>query len=481
MIDTQTQPTIMTTPKATGLPYSQEEEEAVLGSVIISPDVWQDVSSLRAEDFYIHKHRYVWDALTHLHESQTQIDILALKDELERAGKLDDCGGFPFLIQLTNSAPNVYNAGSHANTVRDYAARRRKIAEATQAINDAYDLQKPVALENPSERFALQWIDSVYDASEPLEFLVDGLLTKGSVNLLVGEGGSKKTWAALDLAVCVALGKSWLDFPAEQATVLIVDEESGPRRLRRRLFETLNGHLVKREDVAPIAYTSLSMTDLRKADDVNLLHILIEQTRAGLVIIDALADIMPGADENAVKDVQPVFMNLRRIAETTQAAIVVIHHSNKQNGYRGSTAIKGAVDLMLMVESKPEARYITFTAEKARDIEPKVFTAMATWQSESEQFYLSASELKGKQQTNKAQRHVLRYLLEQEAAGNVEEVLLDEIADTATICAPRSAENAARNLIDSGHLTATAGGKGRGNKTKVALTPKGRELAKVAE
>ena len=221
------------------------------------------------------------------------------------------------------------------------------------------------------ERFALSWADSVYDASEPLAFLVDGLITKGSVNLLVGEGGSKKTWTALDLAVCVAMGARWLDFQTEQTPVLIVDEESGPRRLRRRLFETLNGHLVKRDDAPPIAFISLSLTDLRNIDDVNALHAMIEQTRAGLVIVDALADIMPGADENAVKDVQPVFMNLRRVAELTKAAIVVIHHSNKQNGYRGSTAIKGAVDLMLMVESTPESKYVTFTVEKARDIETR--------------------------------------------------------------------------------------------------------------
>jgi DNA-binding MarR family transcriptional regulator len=189
------------------------------------------------------------------------------------------------------------------------------------------------------------------------------------------------------------------------------------------------------------------------------------------VIVDALADIMPGADENAVKDVQPVFMNLRRVAEATQAAIIMIHHSNKQNGYRGSTAIKGAVDLMLMVESKPESRYITFTAEKARDIEPKVFTAMATWQTEAEQFYLTSSELKAKQHLNKGQRYVLRYLLEH---GNS---ALDDMTADADICQPRTARDAAYNLIDSGHVARTNSGTGRGKKAEIDLTPKGRELA----
>jgi hypothetical protein len=324
------------------------------------------------------------------------------------------------------------------------------------------------------DRFALTWADHVYEASAPLEFLVgedrNGLITKGSVNLLVGEGGSKKTWAALDLAVCVAMGEKWLDFPTRQTAVLIVDEESGPRRLQRRLFETLNGHLVQREDAPPIAFTSLNLLDMRNPEDVNALHVKILESNAGLVIIDALADIMPGADENAVKDVQPVFMQLRRVAETTQAAIVVIHHSNKQNGYRGSTAIKGAVDLMLMVDSTPESKYITFSADKARDIEPRKFTAAAYWQAEKAQFYLTATEVNPKAQTSKAQRFVLRFLADNPNAE------MAEITNAADVCTPNTARQAVYNLVDSGHVQKTGTGKvGRGNKQQFDLTDKGRD------
>ncbi len=67
----------------------------------------------------------------------------------------------------------------------------------------------------------------------------------------------------------------------------------------------------------------------------------IRDVDAKLVIIDALADVMAGGDENSVKDTQPVFMQLRKIAEETGAAILVIHHVNKMGDYRGSTAIPG--------------------------------------------------------------------------------------------------------------------------------------------
>lgn len=326
----------------------------------------------------------------------------------------------------------------------------------------------------PPERFPLTKASEVYAASAPLDFLVDGLITKGSVNLLVGEGGAKKTWVALDLAVCVAMGLPWLGFQTVQAPVLIVDEESGPRRLKRRLLETLNGHLIPQEDDPPIYFTSLAMADLKKMSDVIALHTKIIEIGAGLVIIDALADVMPGADENAVKDVQPFFMNLRRISEATQSANVTIHHSNKQNGmYRGSTAIKGAVDLMLMVESQPASRYINFNVDKARDIEPKIFTAMATWVQEPPQFYLTSTDTKSKKQLNKGQRFVLLYLLNN---GNS---TIDDVMNAADICAPATAKAAIYNLVDSKHVYRTDSGSsgGRGNKAEVDLTDDGRKLA----
>ncbi len=89
---------------------------------------------------------------------------------------------------------------------------------------------------------------------------------------------------------------------------------------------------------------------------------------------------MPGRDDNSVQFVQPIFMVLRRLAEKTPAAIVIIHHCNKAGGYRGSNAIKGAVDLMLLVESPPGSPVIDFKTEKARDSEPRIFTGFARFE-----------------------------------------------------------------------------------------------------
>ena len=56
-------------PAAPGIPHSREAEEAVVGAVLINPEVYYDVAQfLQSDDFYIHRLRWVWDSFTRLHE-----------------------------------------------------------------------------------------------------------------------------------------------------------------------------------------------------------------------------------------------------------------------------------------------------------------------------------------------------------------------------------------------------------------------------
>lgn len=240
-------------------------------------------------------------------------------------------------------------------------------------------------------------------------YIVDNLVAEGSVNLWFGQWGSKKTWSAIDLAVCVASGKDWLGMAVKQNNVLIIDEESGDSRLADRIKLTLNGELA--DEKTPIKSVSLAQFNLLKQpSDSDELVALIAETSARLVIIDALADIMLGGDENAVKDTQPVFACLRKIAEVTNTAIIVIHHANKLGGYRGSSAIAGAIDTMLLIESKQDSDIITFKTEKMRDGKPMNFAGQANWTESG--FYLTQSDATTKVFLSKAQQYALDYFTE---------------------------------------------------------------------
>ena len=307
----------------------------------------------------------------------------------------------------------------------------------------------------------------------PIDWVIEKLFSAGSLSVLVGAPGTKKTYSLLSAAVCVALGKPWLNFPTKQGKALIIDEESGERRLARRLGEVLRGENGGAD--TPIEYVSLARFNIRDKADQVLFQALIEEVGASLVIIDALADIMPGADENTVKDVQPVFMALRDIAIATNTAMVLIHHANKMGGYRGSSAINGAVDFMLMTESKQGSPIIEFSSEKPRDTGLVKFTAMAHF----EQGYLDpdtflytdpAFRMTPSDQTqpkprhyNKAESYVLRYLEERKDGA-----LLTEIMDHADTCPRNSARAAVYRLVDENIIYRCDSG-GSGSKASYKL------------
>ena len=208
-----------------------------------------------------------------------------------------------------------------------------------------------------------------------IDWLFRDLLARRWISIWFGEPGCKKTWAVLDHGVCLAMGKPWLGFPCEGSSVLFVDEESGERRLRRRLGDVMRGHEAPAD--IPLHYTSLHGFNLTRESGASELEELIAEVKPGLVVIDALADIMLGGDENLVRDTQPVFARLRRIAERRDCAFEIIHHVNRAGGYRGSSALKGAADSMFAVESKPDSPLVTFKSEKSRDTAGREFSASA--------------------------------------------------------------------------------------------------------
>jgi hypothetical protein len=159
---------------------------------------------------------------------------------------------------------------------------------------------------------------------------------------------------------------------------------------------------------------------------------------------------------------------LRRIAEETQAAFVIIHHANKGGGYRGSTAIKGALDLLVSVESRTGSDEIIFKTEKARDVIASSFGASANFMTDM--FWLRPSTASTSQEFSKGQRYVLRYLLANGASP------MNDIMSNADSCSERTAKNSVYSLADAGFVARTNDG-GQGAKAIYDLTDKGREEA----
>jgi replicative DNA helicase len=127
------------------VPYDRQAEEAVLGSVLVNPDVFYDVAHfLKAEDFFLHRHRWIWEAFTGLHEQRLPIDILTVSEELERQGRLEEIGGPAYLTALISNVPSSLHAEAYGKIVEETATRRRLIEAANQIARLAFQTGTPL-------------------------------------------------------------------------------------------------------------------------------------------------------------------------------------------------------------------------------------------------------------------------------------------------------------------------------------------------
>jgi hypothetical protein len=220
----------------------------------------------------------------------------------------------------------------------------------------------------------------IFQPLSPTAWIIEGLIKESSLNIFFGDGGTFKTWSLLDMLVSIATGGrdsngTWLGFQVNPNPVLFIDEESGFERLQRRLRLVANGHKATEND--PIYFFALPQFDFQTPEAFTKLENIVRSYRIKAVVIDALADVIPGADENSVKDIQPVIRNFRYFVDNTKAATTLIHHTNKNGIYRGSSALKGGVDLMVSVQKNEDDPYIKFKSVKERDIEPVSFCGKA--------------------------------------------------------------------------------------------------------
>ncbi len=106
-------------------PFDPDAERAVIGGVLIEagtlPEVVRDIES---EAFYSTGHRTMWAAIRRLAARSDPIDIVVLREELERAGELEQAGGADALYALAQAVPTAANIGHYARIVTDLAVKR---------------------------------------------------------------------------------------------------------------------------------------------------------------------------------------------------------------------------------------------------------------------------------------------------------------------------------------------------------------------
>lgn len=200
-------------------------------------------------------------------------------------------------------------------------------------------------------------------------FLVERFVPAGEVTLFTGPGGAGKSLLGQQLATAVAAATSFLSLDTIGGPALYVTAEDDERELHWR-----HSHIVKTLGCSahqPGLFLSSIRgrigNELCAFDGAGLLkptpafdqiRTFAEQSDAKLIVLDNVAHLFAG-NENDRGDVTRFANLLNRLAQDTDAAVLLVAHPNKAgDSYSGSTAWLNAVRSHISLDWKREGERI---------------------------------------------------------------------------------------------------------------------------
>ncbi len=153
------------------LPHNLEAERSVLGAILLHNDAFNAAAEvIDAEDFFRDAHRRIFEKMVRLAERGDAIDLVTLKEELTRAGELDQVGGPAYISALVDGVPRSSNVEHYARIIKEKATLRSLIYSANKILTNAYDAEEEA--------------DTILDQAESAIFAIaDGKVRDGFVSL----------------------------------------------------------------------------------------------------------------------------------------------------------------------------------------------------------------------------------------------------------------------------------------------------------
>lgn len=239
-------------------PANVDAERAVLGSILLKPDVCDDVALLvRAEDFADDAHQLLFRHLLELHDSGKRIDVTIVLERLRTKGDLDRIGGAPSLAEIVQSVPHAAHATHYGQIVRDKAMLRSLIDASTDILRDAYDaIDEPRELVARAEAKIFSILEHRSSAeAKPIEAVLVEVMERMDARMKHEHalGGVETGFTELD-ALCGGLHNSEL-------IILAARPSMGKTAFAMNIAEHVSIDLKQ-----PVLFVSLEMASLELAD-----------------------------------------------------------------------------------------------------------------------------------------------------------------------------------------------------------------------
>ncbi len=117
------------------LPHSPEAERAVLGAILLENTLFDQTSEmLTREDFYLENHRNIFSTMERLSSDTRAIDLLTLREELQKQNELEAVGGVAYVASLLDGVPRVSSVMHYARIVKEKSLLRKLIHAANEIL-----------------------------------------------------------------------------------------------------------------------------------------------------------------------------------------------------------------------------------------------------------------------------------------------------------------------------------------------------------
>ena len=358
------------------LPYSPEAEQAVLGAILMEPEVLPRVTEIlpSSDYFFIPNHRTVYAVMLHLFTAGRPVDFITVLEELKRDSSFDEATGKTYLIQMAQSCPAISNIESYAVLVRDKYDVRALITAANEIIEDSSDgeIEPQMLIDSAEQKIfdirrgkniqGLQRIDEVLfqtfnrldmlsredEAVKPvstgigeLDSVITGL-NRSDLILLAARPGMGKTSFALNIARNVAAGAKKtvaffsLEMTKEQLASRLLSAEAlvGGTKLRTgRLSAEEWKRLIGAGDV--LNKTEMYLDDTPGITVPEIQAKLRRLRHIDLVVIDYLQLMSTGRrTDNRVQEISEITRNLKILAKELNVPVICLSQLSRASEQR---------------------------------------------------------------------------------------------------------------------------------------------------
>jgi AAA domain len=198
----------------------------------------------------------------------------------------------------------------------------------------------------------------------PVEPLIDGIMSRRSTAVLVGQTGAGKTFVALSWACSVGTGHPWLARTVHRAPSLyVVGEGAHGLDARVSAWESIWQTDVSDDDVVfsarPASLSDRSTWSEMAAQAVDM--------GAGLIVLDTYSSLAWDLDET--KDAPTVMRRLSDLAGDTGATALLVHHPGWADSgrARGGSQIEANADEVLILHGGPSSPLVELERKKVKE------------------------------------------------------------------------------------------------------------------